>query len=73
MIAETAHLSLQGAADELNRRGLTTAGVRPMIAETAHLSLQGAADELNRRGLTTAGGKQWHAMQVSRARCYLGV
>jgi hypothetical protein len=26
MIAETAHLSLQGAADELNRRSLTTAG-----------------------------------------------
>jgi DNA invertase Pin-like site-specific DNA recombinase len=25
IIAETAHLSLQGAADELNRRGLTTA------------------------------------------------
>jgi hypothetical protein len=26
MIVETAHLSLQGVADELNRRELTTAG-----------------------------------------------
>ena len=29
MIVETAHLWLQGAADELNRRGLTTAAGKP--------------------------------------------
>jgi hypothetical protein len=29
MIVETTHLSLQGTADELNRRGLTTAAGKP--------------------------------------------
>jgi DNA invertase Pin-like site-specific DNA recombinase len=32
MITETMHLWLQGAADELNRRGLTTAGGKPCHA-----------------------------------------
>jgi hypothetical protein len=32
MIAETVHLPLQGAADELNRRSLTTAGGKPWHA-----------------------------------------
>ena len=47
--------------------------VRPVIAETVHLSLQAAADALNRRGITTASGKQWHWMQVHRARQRLGL
>jgi len=38
-----------------------------------HLSLQAAADELNRRSITTASGKQWHAVQVRRARQRLGL
>jgi hypothetical protein len=32
-----------------------------------------AADTLNRRGITTASRKQWHAMQVHRARHRLGL
>jgi hypothetical protein len=31
------------------------------------------ADELNHRGITTASGKQWHVMQVLRARQRLGL
>jgi DNA invertase Pin-like site-specific DNA recombinase len=42
--------------------------VRPAITATAHLSTRATADALNRRGVTTASGKQWHAMQVLRAR-----
>jgi hypothetical protein len=38
-----------------------------------HLSMQAAADELNRRGIRTASGKQWHAMQIHRARDRLGL
>jgi hypothetical protein len=32
-----------------------------------------AADELNRRDVKTASGKQWHAMQIIRARDHLGL
>ena len=46
---------------------------RSMITETLHLSTPAAAAELNRRGLTTVSGKQWHAMQVLRARHRLGL
>jgi hypothetical protein len=44
-----------------------------VIAETARLSAQGAAEELNRRGIVTAGGRQWHAMQIQRARRHVGL
>jgi hypothetical protein len=47
--------------------------VRGVIAETAHLSLHAAADTLNRLGIRTASGKQWHVMQVHRARQRLGL
>jgi DNA invertase Pin-like site-specific DNA recombinase len=47
--------------------------VRGAIAETAHLSTRAAADAFNRRGIKTASGKQWHAMQVHRARHRLGL
>ena len=47
--------------------------VRGGITETAHLSTRVAADTLNRRGVRTASGKQWHAMQVHRARRRLGL
>jgi DNA invertase Pin-like site-specific DNA recombinase len=47
--------------------------VRPAITETAHLTTRAAADMLNRRGIRTASGRQWHAMQVLRARQRLGL
>ena len=44
-----------------------------VVDATAHLLTRAAADTLNLRGIRTASGKQWHAMQVLRARQRFGL
>jgi cobalamin biosynthesis Mg chelatase CobN len=60
------------AAAEQRATGACAEAVGGPIAETAYVSMRAAAGTMNPRGITTASGKQWHPMQVHRARQRLG-